>query len=259
MDLSLDISSPSTNDTSTRAKKSSGITLEVLLQKYFEVDNFMMKAMYECKSCSSNQAGQSNSNSSDIMDRELPKGNSRKKAQAGEEHEGSSSDDDSSDGDSSSMEILSDSMSSISLAAPEPDKSIVLRPAEKWYKVESLPDVLVFHIKRFSAVCRGRFIKSADRVCFPSFLDMSLFCMSSSLASSASTTYELYATVVHIGSTMESGHYVANVKMPSDMGDENSKNDPRWFHCSDSSVVQTDESKAMSGDVYILFYRRIEH
>jgi ubiquitin C-terminal hydrolase len=61
--------------------------------------------------------------------------------------------------------------------------------------------------------------------------------------------YELFATVNHIGS-MQSGHYVANVKV----------ND-KWYHCNDAhvSLAGPDDGEAAmlkSEGAYILFYTR---
>ena len=61
--------------------------------------------------------------------------------------------------------------------------------------------------------------------------------------------YDLFATVNHKGS-MQSGHYVANVKV-----------DDLWYHCNDAHVSRAgpDDGEAAvlkSDGAYILFYMR---
>jgi hypothetical protein len=82
------------------------------------------------------------------------------------------------------------------------------------------------------------------------------------VAGQASVTYDLYAVVVHIGSTLEFGHYVSYRKESSD----STLTDNSWWKCDDSVItgyVTTDrlpEDISGSGSTtpYILFYRRLD-
>ena len=61
--------------------------------------------------------------------------------------------------------------------------------------------------------------------------------------------YDLFGTVNHFG-TLQSGHYVANVKV-----------DEQWYHCNDAHVSLagegTGEADVLSSDgAYLLFYQQ---
>jgi ubiquitin C-terminal hydrolase len=60
--------------------------------------------------------------------------------------------------------------------------------------------------------------------------------------------YSLFATVNHFGN-LQSGHYVANVKV-----------NEKWFHCNDAHVAQAGigigEREVLQSNAYLLFYIR---
>ena len=57
--------------------------------------------------------------------------------------------------------------------------------------------------------------------------------------------YDLFGTVNHQGS-LQSGHYVANVKVNDD-----------WFRCNDQHISSSSEANVLLSDgAYILFYAR---
>jgi ubiquitin carboxyl-terminal hydrolase 4/11 len=62
----------------------------------------------------------------------------------------------------------------------------------------------------------------------------------------ATTEYDLYAVVEHMGS-LNGGHYVAHVRLPESA---------TWFTISDSTVSRTDAAAALRAQAYLLFYRR---
>jgi ubiquitin carboxyl-terminal hydrolase 22/27/51 len=67
--------------------------------------------------------------------------------------------------------------------------------------------------------------------------------------SNAQVFYDLYGTVNHIG-TMQSGHYVTNVKV-----------DNVWYHCNDAHVSKAgvgdgEKEVVANGGAYVLFYMR---
>ena len=57
--------------------------------------------------------------------------------------------------------------------------------------------------------------------------------------------YDLFGTVNHIGN-MQSGHYVANVKV-----------DDAWYHCNDQHISYAKEETVTKAEgAYVLFYIR---
>lgn len=254
MDISLDLVLPSKKTPLFSSFSTAGISLISLLQKYFEIDNLNDKYSYECENCSKIKPEPG------ICSEELTQ---------------SSEDEEQEDVISS----LSDSLSSITILSPagsstqlkrNPDNlvcqssisseniknalnNITLRKADKWYRIEIFPEILVLHLKRFFAVSRGRFTKSSEKVNIPPVLDMSQF-YNGYPHTPCSAIYELYALVIHVGSSMESGHYVAHVRTDTNWGSESK---PSWYYCSDTTVHKMDITKAPSSDAYILFYKRI--
>ena len=129
---------------------------------------------------------------------------------------------------------------------------------KKQHTFATLPKVLCFHLKRFDAAQNK---KIEEFVAFPSKqLNMGKFlaqwCEVSNVqlgVDGAGTeplvNYELFGTVNHIGN-MQSGHYVANVKV-----------NEQWYDCNDAYVGLAggsgDEKTVLSNPgAYILFYMR---
>lgn len=123
-----------------------------------------------------------------------------------------------------------------------------------------LPKILCLHLKRFDA---ARNKKIEEFVSYPARgLNMgpllSHWCEVSSVPSKetkSETTaeskipYDLFGTVNHLGN-MQSGHYVANVKVKD-----------QWYHCNDAHVSRAGDGKGEeavlnSEGAYILFYIR---
>lgn len=85
-----------------------------------------------------------------------------------------------------------------------------LQEAQKRIKIKQLPKVLCLHLKRFKYVeDMQRLKKLMYRVVFPFELKL---CNTSEGCDAADSVYNLFAVVVHIGSGMNHGHYVALVK-----------------------------------------------
>ena len=128
---------------------------------------------------------------------------------------------------------------------------------KKQHTFAKLPKVLCLHLKRFDAA-RNR--KIENFVSFPSRgLNMgsmlSHWCEVTRLESSnyhaedmptaePTILYDLFGTVNHIGS-MQSGHYVANVKV-----------DNKWYHCNDQNITYANEESVLKSEAYVLFYIR---
>ncbi|EGF77996.1 hypothetical protein BATDEDRAFT_13604, partial [Batrachochytrium dendrobatidis JAM81] len=85
-----------------------------------------------------------------------------------------------------------------------------LQEAEKRMKIKRLPNVLAVHLKRFKFQEQlGRYSKLSYQVSFP--LELRLFNTADG-AENADRLYQLHGVVVHIGSSPQSGHYVALIK-----------------------------------------------
>jgi len=61
----------------------------------------------------------------------------------------------------------------------------------------------------------------------------------------SNTEYNLYAVIVHYGSTVFSGHYVAFVKI-----------EDVWWLFDDTECVEVDSSLVLKQNAYMLFYQK---
>uniref|UniRef100_A0A5B7ASW6 Ubiquitin carboxyl-terminal hydrolase n=1 Tax=Davidia involucrata TaxID=16924 RepID=A0A5B7ASW6_DAVIN len=121
------------------------------------------------------------------------------------------------------------------------------RQATKKLDLWRLPDILVFHLKRFSY---SRYLKNKldTFVNFPIHnLDLSKYVKSKD-ASTRSHVYELYAVSNHYGG-LGGGHYSAYAKLI----DEN-----RWYHFDDAHVSPVSEAEIRTSAAYVLFYKRVK-
>lgn len=119
------------------------------------------------------------------------------------------------------------------------------RQATKKLDLWRLPEILVFHLKRFSY---SRYLKNKldTFVNFPvDDLDLSKYVKCKDL-SGRSHIYDLYAISNHYGG-LGGGHYSAYAKLVED---------ERWYHFDDSHVSQVNESEIKTTAAYVLFYQR---
>ncbi|KAL7753916.1 hypothetical protein RI367_000848 [Sorochytrium milnesiophthora] len=132
-----------------------------------------------------------------------------------------------------------------------------LQEAERMMKVKRLPPVLALHLKRFkqeSMEATQKFSKLMHRVVFP--MELRLFNTSDD-AENPDREYCLFAVVVHIGSTINHGHYIAIVKSAD-----------KWMVFDDDNVELVNEASiskyfgdpqastpSTSASGYILFYQ----
>ncbi|XP_022735791.1 ubiquitin carboxyl-terminal hydrolase 9-like [Durio zibethinus] len=119
------------------------------------------------------------------------------------------------------------------------------RQAIKKLDLWMLPEIIVFHLKRFTY---GRYLKNKidTFVNFPIHnLDLSKYVMNKD---GQSYVYELYAISNHYGG-LGGGHYTAYAKLI----DEN-----RWYHFDDSHVSPVNESDIKTSAAYLLFYKRVK-
>ncbi|OVA20111.1 Ubiquitin carboxyl-terminal hydrolases family 2 [Macleaya cordata] len=121
------------------------------------------------------------------------------------------------------------------------------RQATKKLDLWRLPEILVFHLKRFSY---SRYLKNKldTFVNFPiRNLDLSKYVRSMG-APPQSHLYELYAISNHYGG-LGGGHYSAYAKLIE--GD-------RWYHFDDSHVSPVSKDEIKTSAAYVLFYRRVK-
>uniref|UniRef100_A0A7N0T7J2 Ubiquitin carboxyl-terminal hydrolase n=1 Tax=Kalanchoe fedtschenkoi TaxID=63787 RepID=A0A7N0T7J2_KALFE len=121
------------------------------------------------------------------------------------------------------------------------------RQATKKLDLWRLPDIIVFHLKRFSY---SRYWKNKldSFVDFPIHkLNLSKYVKSNEV-SAQSNVYDLYAISNHYGG-LGGGHYTAYAKL---------MDEDKWFHFDDSHVLPVDESDIKSMAAYVLFYQRVK-
>ncbi|KAJ1487277.1 hypothetical protein T484DRAFT_1889440 [Baffinella frigidus] len=97
--------------------------------------------------------------------------------------------------------------------------------ATKRIAIWTLPNVLVLQLKRFSFVHMQTGGKISRHVAFPEVLDMREYLTDPSRGGGGNTVYDLYATLIHKGSSANSGHYFADVK-----------GEKQWFRMDDDTV-----------------------
>ncbi|KAJ3013885.1 UNVERIFIED_CONTAM: Ubiquitin carboxyl-terminal hydrolase 15 [Siphonaria sp. JEL0065] len=124
---------------------------------------------------------------------------------------------------------------------------------KKKLDLETTPEVLIFHLKRFSSSgggsSAGGFRNSSSRkiealVQFPlTGLDVSPYM---SGPNDANNIYDLYAVSNHMGG-LGGGHYTAFVK---------SIEDGNWYDMDDHRTRQIREENVVTSDAYLLFYKR---
>ncbi|KAJ4847032.1 hypothetical protein Tsubulata_018065 [Turnera subulata] len=118
------------------------------------------------------------------------------------------------------------------------------RQATKKLDLWTLPDILVFHLKRFSY---SRYLKNKldTSVDFPIHnLDLTKYVKRKD---GQSYLYELYAISNHYGG-LGGGHYTAFAKLI----EEN-----RWYDFDDSRVSPISEAEIKTSAAYVLFYQRV--
>ncbi|MBA0764343.1 hypothetical protein Gotri_013699 [Gossypium trilobum] len=116
-----------------------------------------------------------------------------------------------------------------------------LMAARKQLSIRQAPNILVVQLKRFEGIFGGKINRP---VTFEEVLVLSSFMCKAS--QDPRPEYSLFGTIVHSGSSPESGHYYAYIK--DAMG--------RWYCCNDSFVSLSTLQEVLSEKVYILFFSR---
>ncbi|KAK7243830.1 hypothetical protein RIF29_38642 [Crotalaria pallida] len=113
---------------------------------------------------------------------------------------------------------------------------------EKQLLLDRTPSVAAFHLKRFKT--DGTSVEKIDKhVDFPLELDLQPYSISDQNGNVAAK-YDLYAVVVHIGLSANSGHYFCYVRSAPDI----------WHKLDDSDVTMVSEDSVLSQKASILFY-----
>lgn len=117
----------------------------------------------------------------------------------------------------------------------------IYRPATLQFALKEVPPCLIIHLQRFSVTGVGkrgvRLSKNHTHIAIPTELDLSKF--------GGTGIYRLTAMVIHEGSSVDSGHYVAVVRYGED----------DWWHASDTSVRRL-QGTLSNYNPYLLFYTR---
>ncbi|XP_038906092.1 ubiquitin carboxyl-terminal hydrolase 20-like [Benincasa hispida] len=115
---------------------------------------------------------------------------------------------------------------------------------EKQLKLEKIPLVATFHLKRFKADCS--FVEKIEKhLDFPLELDLQPYTLGGQDAE-VGHKYELFAIVEHTGFSSTSGHYFSFVRSSPDT----------WHRMDDSLVTPVSEGYVLSREAYILLYKR---
>ncbi|KAL3821306.1 hypothetical protein ACJIZ3_007211 [Penstemon smallii] len=113
--------------------------------------------------------------------------------------------------------------------------------ARKQMSILQAPNVLVIQLKRFEGMFGGKIDKP---IAFDETLLLSSYMCKAS--QDLHPEYNLCGTIVHSGSSPDSGHYYAYIKDACG----------RWFCCNDSYVSVSSLQEVLSEKVYILFFSR---
>uniref|UniRef100_A0A673GVK9 Ubiquitin carboxyl-terminal hydrolase n=1 Tax=Sinocyclocheilus rhinocerous TaxID=307959 RepID=A0A673GVK9_9TELE len=124
------------------------------------------------------------------------------------------------------------------------EKCKKLRNGVKFCKVQSLPEILCIHLKRFRHELMFS-TKISTHVSFPlEGLEMQPFLAKD--CSAQTTTYDLLSVICHHG-TASSGHYIAYCR---------NELNQQWYEFDDQSVTEVSESCVQNTEAYVLFYKK---
>ncbi|KAI5438053.1 hypothetical protein KIW84_023969 [Lathyrus oleraceus] len=113
---------------------------------------------------------------------------------------------------------------------------------EKQLVLNQTPSIAAFHLKRFKT--DGVFVEKIDKhIDFPLELDLQPYTILNEI-NNVPLKYDLYAVVVHIGFSSNSGHYFCFVRTAPDT----------WHKLDDSKVTKVSQNTVLSQEAYILFY-----
>ena len=132
--------------------------------------------------------------------------------------------------------------------------------AQRFCKINSIPEILSIQLKRFSFKRSGT--KISHYVKYPETLNLEDLMFQNSIANTTTSkgrkratidkiasrdnvVLDLFAVVVHIGRSLSGGHYIAYVRTP--IG---------WYRMDDASVRKAKKDEALNQTAYLLFYQK---
>ncbi|KAL5063301.1 hypothetical protein RYX36_025038 [Vicia faba] len=115
---------------------------------------------------------------------------------------------------------------------------------EKQLLIDKAPEIAVLHLKRFKKE-RTSYGKIAGHVYFTTELDLEPY-TSTKGRESPNLVYDLYAVVVHRGSTANSGHYFSYVR----------SDEKNWHLMDDAQVFSVTKEHVLAKEAYMLFYAK---
>ena len=117
-----------------------------------------------------------------------------------------------------------------------------LVPAMKRYTLHKASKILLINLKRFEFGKNSH--KLSHLVRYPEYLNVKPY-MSEEHGTDQLLNYRLYAVLVHVGSSMHSGHYYSYVRSPNN----------RWYKADDTAMTQCDLNQVLTQHgAYILCY-----
>jgi ubiquitin carboxyl-terminal hydrolase 8 len=128
--------------------------------------------------------------------------------------------------------------------------------------ISRLPNYLIIQITRYRfSPTGGRNVKLHTKVNYPlTEMDMTPYFIPTDGFPTPSRLdrglqgpfkYDCYGVVQHLGDTVNSGHYWANVNHFV-----NGKPSPQWYEINDTAVTKSDVRKVNPSLAYLLFYKR---
>ncbi|XP_027348085.1 ubiquitin carboxyl-terminal hydrolase 21-like [Abrus precatorius] len=116
---------------------------------------------------------------------------------------------------------------------------------EKRLLLDQTPLVAAFHLKRFKR--DGSSVKKiSGHVQFTLQLDLLPYISGNGNNNDVPLQYDLYAVLVHLGYSLNSGHYFCFVRSDPD----------KWHKMNDAKVTSVSGDSVLSQEAYILFYAR---
>jgi ubiquitin carboxyl-terminal hydrolase 36/42 len=118
-----------------------------------------------------------------------------------------------------------------------------LVPAIKRYTLHKASKILLINFKRFEFGKNSH--KLSHLVRYPEHLNVKTYMSEEQHSDDQSLNYRLYAVLVHVGSSMHSGHYYSYVRSPNN----------RWYKADDTAMTQCDLNQVLTQHgAYILCY-----
>lgn len=118
------------------------------------------------------------------------------------------------------------------------DKCRKLVIAEKSFSIDKAPMVLTVHLKRFTPFGK----KISDAIKYPEQLQLGPYMADRK----SNPSYKLYGVINHLGGSVGSGHYTADVRAGNG----------QWYRADDTDVSKSNGAPLNAKSAYVLFYCR---